>query len=445
MRGEEVSTYLEQKRLMALSRHDSVGSDIYVSIFEGLSLLQYRNARTYIRNKEHKQPCNLCTGFIKAADEILEKGFMKLKLAFTISSPDVTYKASEARRKLLRMPLACVSVGDKSKVTFVLFLVEKQSSVDYTVFQTLLTKSLDRSVQNPTLSKQELDGLLNLTETDAAREMLKHVTAKASGLSDTKAKKIYGFTGVHKREQKVEEAIKESLAIRQAIEKIANLKDKALLSSLGFQVSSESEPSESESESEDDSSELSSNDENRSVSSCVQSAVHTESPQSNIDIENGEHSASMFTKMHKPGETRIETNNEQCFKNHSEANDILLNSHELLDILKLCSYNWFEFVSFLQSRFSNSSDEALSQLLLEFGCQLSSLNLEESDMIAAERSREAFLLVEKMDDKNNVEEDIVSESDSSDQEVWNRGVNSVLGENGRKMILKRRERSAEKL
>ena len=54
----------------------------------------------------------------KVASEVIACGFMKLKSAFQLVSPDVLqYKASEARRKLLRMPLACISVGDRSKGT----------------------------------------------------------------------------------------------------------------------------------------------------------------------------------------------------------------------------------------------------------------------------------------------------------------------------------------
>ena len=53
-----------------------------------------------------------------------------------------------------------------------------------------------------------------------------------------------------KSKEKLDIAVEESKAIRESIEKIASLKDKALLSSVGFQIDSESDLSESESESE---------------------------------------------------------------------------------------------------------------------------------------------------------------------------------------------------
>ena len=60
-------------------------------------------------------------------------------------------------------------------------------------------------------------------------------------------------------------------------------------------------------------------------------------------------------------------------------------------------------------------------------------------MRTAERSREAFLLSERLLKSNEGEEgDVVSESDSSNQEIWNRGVSNILEECGREMIKRRR-------
>ena len=72
----------------------------------------------FVCKKEHSQPCSRCEGLCKVASEVISSGFMKLKSAFEIVSANVLrYKASEARRKLLRMPLACIGVGDRSKGT----------------------------------------------------------------------------------------------------------------------------------------------------------------------------------------------------------------------------------------------------------------------------------------------------------------------------------------
>ena len=44
-----------------------------------------------------------------------------------------------------------------------------------------------------------------------------------------------------------------------------------------------------------------------------------------------------------------------------------MNSHQVLDILKSCSFNWFAFVMALKSKLTDITDEALKQLLLDFG------------------------------------------------------------------------------
>ena len=111
---------MDQESVKALSKHTTLQDDIFVSNFEGLSLKEYRNAREVVACKDgHLQPCNNCIGFIKVADAILAEGFIKLRTAFTISSPtNNSYKAADARRKLLRMPLACLGVGDRKKGNF---------------------------------------------------------------------------------------------------------------------------------------------------------------------------------------------------------------------------------------------------------------------------------------------------------------------------------------
>jgi hypothetical protein len=43
---------------------------------------------------------------LQVAEKILEEGYIKLKVAFETVSPNVTYTALHARRKLLQMSLA---------------------------------------------------------------------------------------------------------------------------------------------------------------------------------------------------------------------------------------------------------------------------------------------------------------------------------------------------
>lgn len=149
------------------------------------------------------------------------------------------------------MPLAAVGIGSQAKGTFCFVLVPKQQSINYKLFQSLLGKNLEYH-KVETLSKEEMTNLLFLAEGEAEKEYLRCAIIKASSLSDTKARNIYGFHDMNKRVQKVNEAVTEAQSIKECLEKICRLKDKALLRSFGVDDEQSSSESESESESESD-------------------------------------------------------------------------------------------------------------------------------------------------------------------------------------------------
>lgn len=148
--------------------------------------------------------------------------------------------------------------------------------------------------------------------------------------------------------------------------------------------------------------------------------------QSNTEPD-GQYQSNHYSSMHKPQEFQLDGNSDECFKHQSETSEIYMNSHQVLDILKSCSFNWFAFVMALKSKLTDITDEALNQLFLDFGGQLSFMDLDESDFDIAERSCQAFLLSERKKSINDEEGIVASESDSSDQEMWNQGINIILG------------------
>lgn len=109
-----VKTFVEQTK-RPLSNYKTLGTDIHVSLFEGLNLTEYKDTRRYVCHMRHNQPCKNCSAMLNVVEKILEEGFLRLKVAFLTVSPNVTYTAMHARRKLLQMPFAAVGVGDKAK------------------------------------------------------------------------------------------------------------------------------------------------------------------------------------------------------------------------------------------------------------------------------------------------------------------------------------------
>ena len=229
-----MKTYTEQiKRL--LSKFNRVSNDVHVSIFEGLTLINYIEARRYVCCKRHAQPCSLCFAMLKVAQKIIEDGYMKLKVAFEIVSPNVTYTALHARRKLLQMFLATLGISERSKGNYCVFLAEKNSSVHYNIFKSLLKNLVTcKQKEKPVLSRETVNKLLKLAESESEKQRLKFAIVGAAGLSSNKAKSIYGFDDIVAKTKEVKDALEEATAIREVIENIAGSKDRALLNSFGI-------------------------------------------------------------------------------------------------------------------------------------------------------------------------------------------------------------------
>ena len=76
----------------------------------------------HARDFEKYSTSNLALIFsslLEVANIVLEKGCIQLKQAFEIVRPDVAYKSKNAKRLLLQMPLASVTVGTMSKGTYI--------------------------------------------------------------------------------------------------------------------------------------------------------------------------------------------------------------------------------------------------------------------------------------------------------------------------------------
>lgn len=349
--GENILETFEQQRKKNLSVCEKVKDDVYVSRFEGLNLQQYIEACSLFCKRKHVQTCTECSLLIRVAQHIKEKGFILLKQAFEMCSPGVSYTSSHARRKLLHIPLAAIGLGCKSAGTYCLYLVEKQASVNHAVLQTLLNKVMqsNRKKKGTVVSRDEMRSLLNLAESESEKERLKYMVVRSAGMSADKAQKIYGFHNVHKRAALVQAAYEEAEAIQETILKIASMKDRTLLESLGVRdgdTISEDEISESEADTEED-----------------------DSNSNEGDVNKGE---GVLPHQFELSEF---VNNGECYKHVTETGDTSMNSHQLQDILRKCNFNWFGFVNIVSEMLQGSTREAVEQLLLDFAGQIPFLGL----------------------------------------------------------------------
>ena len=96
------------------------------------------------------------------------------------------------------------------------------------------------SQNRQTLEKSSAKLLLGLAQSDRERECIKYAIFKASGMTATRSRRHYGFASMTERAAQVEQAIDEAQQIRETIESIARVQDKALLASFGIQYESSS-------------------------------------------------------------------------------------------------------------------------------------------------------------------------------------------------------------
>jgi len=110
-----------------------------------MELVDYIKVASVVCVERH-QPTGMrcsCQGLLKVARHIVKEGWINLKDAFILSSPGKVYSPLHARQKLLQMPLAAIAIGNPQQGNHRLVLVQKQQFVNYKIFQSLLSKSVE--------------------------------------------------------------------------------------------------------------------------------------------------------------------------------------------------------------------------------------------------------------------------------------------------------------
>ena len=109
------------------------------------------------------------------------------------------------------------------------------SQVDYTKIS-LVINSMAKSIRGNDCSgikKSTLQALLSMAQSDRERETLRYVIYKASGITSTKARNLYGFEKMNSYALCVDDLIVQMKRLREAVDEIASIQDKAVISSYG--------------------------------------------------------------------------------------------------------------------------------------------------------------------------------------------------------------------
>ena len=102
--------------------------------------------------------------------------------AYAIVSPSVKYNPGKARRKLLQMPLASVTIGEAARGNPFTVLIEYTHGVNYARIRSLLNGiATTCTMHTPQLEKTFVKMLLGLAQSDRERENMRYAIYRASG------------------------------------------------------------------------------------------------------------------------------------------------------------------------------------------------------------------------------------------------------------------------
>lgn len=210
---------------------------------------------------------------------------------------------------------------------------------------------------------EELKRLLSLTRNDRERECVSYAVFRASGVSQTKARRQFGLENMYERSAHVEACISEAEDIKSVVSELATLQDQAILDCYCGGVSPEEPPHFSESSGESDSAE------EESFSSCESDGGSVSSVKEVPDQQT------------------------------------------LLHILRDCEYNWFHFIEQVED-----SSDFHGENLEDFFNKLPHLELNPHSMELVVQSHRAFsaLVTDSQEQERitrSINGEIVSDSD----------------------------------
>ena len=247
---ELIHIYLTQKKCrLSDPAQQKVCDSVHVSLFSGLTLSEYVHARSLHCQFAHSPPCSRCEGFLSVAKLVIEQDHCTLSSAFAMLAPMKSYTCEYARSLLLQMPLVSICIGSPKTGHSFSILMEKFSGTDYSRIASILNSLVNTAPpKESSLEKSVVKALLSIAQSDHERNCIQYAIYKASGMSQTAIRRKYGFEQMQQHAASVEEAIEEIQNIRESINDLANIEEKALLLQYGTVLSESSSSSTSNSE-----------------------------------------------------------------------------------------------------------------------------------------------------------------------------------------------------
>lgn len=374
---ELVEIYIRNKK-KSLGNNQIINTNLYSSIFEGLSLTEYCRVVEYYCNLYHSITCD-CR---KAAQFVLNEFIVPLSKVFREVFPSVTYNSMKARRRLLQMPLVAMNVEGN------LFLMEKMDRFDYSQLISFMTTRLSTS-KNKGISKEEMKSLFLISQNARERECIRYAVCKSLNLTQSEARRKYGFENMDERSRHVEECIHEAKEIRSVVADLEAEQDRAILDCYGISFSEDA--------------------------SCTLDDSSDGSGNESSEDESSENTL--------PGPT-------------------LPDVPSLLRLLTDCNHNWFEVLEKLEQQ-TGCDVEELSHSLNNFFLELPNMEISTQTMELIVQSHRAFhasFRDSQQQDRisRSINGDIITDSESESDHSENYSVELMVRK--KRLALKHRSR-----
>ena len=462
----------EKKKKLCDPSGQRISNTVYVSLFRQLSTKQYVVARSVYCSSKHKKPCRECEALLAVCHRVLKFGYAKLSDCFKSSFPNQTYKADLARQRLLQMPLVCIRYGDVGATAW--YLVEYNPGIDYLRFAQFLHAFVSNLCpkRQPAMDKRQVKSLLQLAQSSRERELIRYAVYKSSGVTQSTARKVYGFENMLQREKRIEECIAEAQSIHEAIDQLARTQDQAVLLACGIQLLSESD---TEDETYDDSVSM---DQDNPPTEWAHADVpggelsvppshlprgkqsvppsHSSGGEQSVTQDHSPGGEQSVTQDHSPGGEQSVTQDHSPGGEQSVTQDHLLGGEgsmavrnfpelcDVKDVLKQSHYNWFHVIDTLESltylQYDTSSD--LRQYADEVYEKIVSRTLPPSDLALLKQSYAAFNAskddLETERDVRILNGDIVTDSESDCGEGY-ANLSSLASPEALQLITKKRK------
>ena len=299
------------------------------------------------------------------------------------------------------MPLASIRMGDPSSGVSSTLLMEFIPGVNYQNIANILNTVKLPGSKDKRLDKTSVQKLLGLATSDRERECIRYALFKASGMTQTQARREYGFENMDARAIEVEKCLVEAQEIRKGIDSLACIQDQAFLTTLGVLSDSDDPISNSD------------EDDTNSLDGVPSTSLNS------IEAETGAQSDS------------------------SNTLSSIVSTEMFKSLVAASKFNWFDLVERIEQLLDDDHKDELPQYLDSLMSEPSLLDVSEDEWQLLLQSKQTFDAASKESLSEErvaraVNGEIVSGSESEDGGEVYFDKNDPLSGNGKELIRKRR-------